>query len=397
MRSHVQSVLAAVCVGALAGLIGCSAGDGSIGAPTSGHPQGAGNHNPGTGSGSGSDNGTGSGNGNGATPPPSGTTPPPSGTNPTPDPGTPPPADASTISADETWAAGKTIAGNVVIAAGVTVTIAPSASITIADGKSITVQGTLKGTSPAASHAKLTGTAWTGVVVAKGGTLALTSVDIDNATTAIDTQAGNVAATFDSSIINAATTPFKVDAGGKLSMTRSNVVGSKGMSSVGGSFTASHLDYDSNGSEGIAMVDPSAVFSADDSRFHGTSNSGGDMIVSNNAKTLHLSHSEIAKCHCAFHINNVTNMDVSFMSLHDDSYGFMQYGSDPATGTRTVSDSNFVTLAGIGFDEAGINGPITLSNVYFNAVTGGNLHLIDKEITVKTPAAAAVAGVGPRP
>ena len=94
------------------------------------------------------------------------------------------------------------------------------------------------------------------------GVTVVTGMHIDNAATAIDVQAGNAAATFDSSVINAATTPFKVEGLGKLSMTRSNVVGSKGASSVAGTFTASHLDYDSNGSEGIAMVDPSAVFSA---------------------------------------------------------------------------------------------------------------------------------------
>ena len=391
----------------MAGILGCSASEGSIGSPSSSstHGSGTGNQGAGTGTGSGSGTGTGTGSGgNGATPPAGGgtTTPPATGGDGTTPPttggdGTTPPASGATISADETWATGKTISGSVIIAKGVTVTIAPSASVTIADGATITVQGSLKGTSVAAAHAKLTGTAWAGLVVASGGSLALDGVDIDNATIAIDTQSGNVGATYDNSVINAATNPFKVEVGSKLSMSHSMVVGSKGLSSVGGSFTASYLDYDSNGSEGVTMVDPAAVFTVDDSKFHGTSNGGGDMIVSNNAATLHISHSEIQKCHCAFHINNVTNLDVSFMNVHDDSYGFMQYGSDPANGTRTIASSNFTNLASVGIDESGTNGPIAVTGCYFNAVTGGNVHLIDTEIKVTGTVTKAVTGVGPRP
>src|SRR4051812_3838767 len=117
MRSHLSIVAACVVFA-----VGCSAGD--AGGPLT--QKGSGNT---SGSGSGSDNGgststggsTGTGgssdNGNGATTPPSSggtTTTPPTGTTP-----------SNTISKDETWAAGKQIAGSVLIAPGVTVTIAP--------------------------------------------------------------------------------------------------------------------------------------------------------------------------------------------------------------------------------------------------------------------------------
>ena len=397
MRSHLhfsaKSVLAAACVAAMTGFLGCSAAD--PGSPGSGSSTGSGT--PATGgssSGNGASSGTsGSGAGSGTTSPGTGGT---GGTTPG-GTGTPTGGASGTVSGDETWASGKQITGALVIAPGVTVTIDPGAAITVADGAKITVGGTLKGKSTAAAHAKLSGAAWGGVVVEQGGTLGLDGVDLVNAATALDVKGGNTAATFSGGVITAPTSPFSVAIGGRLAIDHSSVTGAKGMSSVGGAFTASYLDYDSNGNEGIAAIDASAVLTIDDSKLHGTSNSGGDMIVANNAASVHIAHSEISKCHCAFHFNAITSFDVSFMNVHDDSYGFMMYGSSTA-GKRTVADSNFTTLASAGIDEAGTNGAIAVTNCYFNAVTGGNnVKLVDAQITVTSPAKAAVPGAGPRP
>jgi hypothetical protein len=207
---------------------------------------------------------------------------------------------------------------------------------------------------------------------------------------------GNTAATFSNGVITAPTAPFNIEVGGKLAIDHSAVTGSKGMTRVSGAFTASLLDYDSNGNEGIAAMDASAVIVIDDSKLHSTSNSGGDMIVASNAASIHVAHSEISKCHCAFHFTAITSFDVSFMNVHDDSYGFMMYGS-ANTGKRTVADSNFTTLAGMGIDEITGNGPISVTNCYFNAGAGTNLHLADAQVTVTSPAKATVAGAGPRP
>ena len=395
MRSHLhfsaKRVLAAACVAAMTGFLGCSAADPG---PAGSGSSSTGSGTPATGGssgGNGASSGTpGSGTGGGTTSPGTGGTT-PGGT------GTPAGGASGTVSADETWASGKQITGALVIAPGVTVTIDPGAAITVADGATITVGGALKGKSTAAAHAKLSGAAWTGIVVEQGGTLGLDGVDLVNAVTALDVKGGNTAATFSNGVITAPTAPFSIAIGGKLAIDHSSVTGTKGMSSVGGAFTASYLDYDSNGNEGIAAIDASAVLTIDDSKFHGTSNNGGDMIVANNAASVHISHSEISKCHCAFHFNAITSFDVSFMNVHDDSYGFMMYGSSTA-GKRTVADSNFTTLAGAGIDEAGTNGAIAVTNCYFNAVAGGNnVKLVDAQITVTSPAKAAVPGAGPRP
>jgi hypothetical protein len=330
-----------------------------------------GNGETGSGSGSGSSSGGVSGSGSGSS---SG-----GGTGP-----------STTISSNTTWADGTQLSQSVTIAPGVTVTVAPGATITIAAGSTITVQGTLTATT-STTHAKLTGTGWGGLVIAQGGTLTANSLDIANASVALDV-AGT--GTWDSGVITAATTPFKIEKGGSLETTGSQVVGSKGMSSILGAFTASKLDYDSNGAEGLSIGDPAATFSATDSVFHGTSNSGGDMITSSNAQSIHLAYSEIKGCHCAFHFNNVTSFDISYMNVHDDSYGFMMYGSSTTAGTRTVTNSNFTTLAAAGIAESGSNGAISVTGCYFD--TSAKLQLSDQEVTVSSAATAAVTGVGPR-
>src|SRR5258706_16009590 len=114
--------------------------------------------------------------------------------------------DPGTTIGSETWADGKRIDKNVNVGAGATVEIAPGGVVTVATGVAITVSGTLKMASPA-KHAKLTGTGWTGLVIAKAGTLTADGLDIDGAAAALWTQAGNADAKFSNGVINA-TTPF---------------------------------------------------------------------------------------------------------------------------------------------------------------------------------------------
>jgi hypothetical protein len=225
------------------------------------------------------------------------------------------PGGATTITKDETWAAGKQIAGAVLIAPGATVTIEPSAIVTLADGATITVGGSLKSASPGTAHAKLTGGAWGGIVVESGGTLSLDGVDMQGPATAIVARGGDAEATFANGTITAPGTPFKIDVGGKLSFSHATIAGSRGTSTVGGALTASYLDYDSGGSDGITATDDGAVITIDDSTLHGQSDASGDMIVADNAATVHVAHSDIEKCHSAFRFGATTSFDVSFVSI----------------------------------------------------------------------------------
>ncbi len=305
-----------------------------------------------------------------------------------------------TMTTDETWASGKMLTTSVTIAAGVTVTIAPGAVVTASSGVTITVLGTLKAASQT-THAKITGTTWGGIAVGAGGTLSLTGVDLENAMTALATTGANMAATYDYGLITAASAPFNVGVGGKLSTSHSHVAGTKGMSSVGGSFTASFLSYDSGGNEGISLNDASATLTIDDSKFFGTGVNSGDMINGSGAK-IHFAYSEITAVHCAFHFNNVTQFDIDHANIHGNSYGFMLYGSG-STGTRGVGFSNIASNAAYGADEgstATVNGPITFHDGYWamnGATVANNVHKTTNAITVTNMSTTTpVAGVGPR-
>ena len=174
----------------------------------------------------------------------------PSGTTRAPDPG----ASVGT----EIWEDGKTIASNVNIASNATVSIAPGATITVAAGVAITVSGSLK-TTPSAT---LTGAGWTGIVIASGGTLDADGLTITGADSALWPQAGNMAASFKNGTITSKS-PFKMEPGSKLSITRSKVT-AQGGSSIAGTFVASYLDYDKGANGGLTINDKAGSMTISD-------------------------------------------------------------------------------------------------------------------------------------
>ncbi len=300
-----------------------------------------------------------------------------------------------------TWTDGMMISGPVMIAAGATMTIAPGATITIAAGATITVAGTLTARAQS-SHAKLTGAGWGGIAVASGGTLDLTGVDLVTPTTGIAVAAGNTSAEYDYGTITSARTPFNVAKGGTLKTDHAAAATSTGASGIAGSFTATFLSYDSGGSEGLVISDPTAVFSAEDSKFFGVSNGSGDMISVSSASSVHLAYFEITAAHCTFHFDAVDAIDVSYGNLHGASYGFMLYGSS-SVGTRDIGFTNMDSNAAWGADEgttSTVNGPITIHDGYWamNGASGtSNVNRTTTAITVTNMSTTTpVASAGPR-
>jgi hypothetical protein len=302
--------------------------------------------------------------------------------------------EASTTDGGMTLTDGMKLASSLIIAPTDTVTIAPGATISLPANATITVQGTLTATSSAGMHAKLSGAGWIGVVVAAGGTLALDGVDISGATTAIQAQANDAKAEYDNGTIDSATTPFAVDKGGKLSTSHATVTGTRGSSSVSGALVASHLDYDSNGHEGITTMDPGATLAIDDSTLHGAGpNVAADMIVSGSAKSIHVGYTTISTVHCAFHFNAIDAFDVTYSNLEGNAYGFMLYGSS-GQGPRSVTYTNIANNP-VAFDTMGNNGPITFDNDYVSGSTTGTADM-GGPVTVTNPQGALIDGTGPR-
>jgi hypothetical protein len=297
-------------------------------------------------------------------------------------------APGMTITSNATWANGYAITSNVTIAAGATVTIAPGANITVSSGSTIDVLGTLTA-SAASNPATLTGTGWTGIVVGSGGTLLLDGVNITGASDALATATGATSAEYDDATITGATIPFNVVQATSLVMKHANVTGTLGTSKIAGSFTASFLDYDSNGSEGIVTMDPTAIESIEDSKLHG-SGPVADMVVSaSGAASIHIAYTDITNVHCGFHFDTVTAFDVSYTNVESNAYGFMLYGSG-GTGTRSVTYSN-VDQNTIAYDTLGTNGVITFDHDYVTGTQNPG-----DAVTVTNPESSAVAGTGPR-
>ena len=294
-----------------------------------------------------------------------------------------------TITANTTWNDGQMLAESVTIGSGVTVTIAPGATINVASGVGITVDGTLTASSTTKA-ATLTGTSWTGIVVASGGTLSLTGVDISGASTPLDVQKGATSAEYDSGTINGATTPFKVEVGGALGSKSATVTGTLGSTSIGGSFTASKLTYNSNGYEGIITTDPTAQLSIEDSTLQGTGPTGDMLISQAGAAKFHIAYTTISNVHCGFHFDTLSEFDISYINDQSNAFGFMLYGSSGA-GPFTVSYSNIVQNSAYAYDTQGTNAPITFSNDYVTGTTNPGT-----AVTVTNAANATVPGTGPR-
>lgn len=294
-----------------------------------------------------------------------------------------------TITGNVTWNDGEMLASSVTIGTGATVTIAPGATVNVSSGVTITVAGTLTASSTTKA-ATLTGTGWTGIVVASGGTLSLTGVDISGATTALDVQKGATSAEYDSGTINAASTPFNVESGGALGTKSATVTGTRGSTSIAGSFTASKLNYNSNGNEGIVTTSTSAQLSIEDSTLQGTGPTGDMLVSSGGAAKFHVAYSTISNVHCGFHFDTVSEFDISYVNDQSNAFGFMLYGSGGA-GPFTVTYSNITQNTDYAYDTEGSNGPISFDNDYVTGMTNNGT-----AVSVTNAQNAAVPGTGPR-
>ena len=319
------------------------------------------------------------------TPAPTATTPPgPVNDLPPAKPTEPAPAPGTEIGT-ETWKDGKQLPASVSIKAGAIVDIEPGATVTAASGVAITINGTLRVTT-GATHAKLVGKNWKGIIVAKGGTLTVDGLDISDAEIGTWTMAGNADATLANSSITNAATPFKMEPGSKLAVSKSKVVKATGQSVIAGTFTASYLDYDKAVAEGLELNDPIGTMTISDSTLHGAG--GGDYVVSRAGKLVKVEYTTISGSHCGLHFNAVDKFIIDHVSDDSNSYGAMLYGS--GAGPNQILSSN-VRSTDKDLDMSGTNGPTTIDKSF----TGGK-NTLQANATITNPAAVAVVTAKPR-
>lgn len=248
---------------------------------------------------------------------------------------TPSAAAGGSISKDETWSDGKMLTGNVDIAAGAKVQIAPGAKLSVASGTTVTVHGSLEAAAKD-NHAKLSGMGWMGIVVAEGGSLALSGLDIDGAKETIHVNKGATLA--DYSYGTASDGLFRIDAGGTLTLDHAAVVNG-GYTLVAGTLKATFVDWNA---AAVALSDASANVFVADSKITG---SGGDFFTASGGELLHVEYTTIDKTHCPFHFNAISKFEIDHVTTggmtgaSTDAFGLMIYNSE--AGPHSISFSNF--------------------------------------------------------
>ncbi len=287
----------------------------------------------------------------------------------------------------ETWKDGKLLPLSVSIKAGAIVDIEPGAKVSASSGVAITVNGTLR-VAASANHAKLGGMNWKGIVIAKGGTLTVDGLDISDSESGVWTMTGNADATMLNSSITNAATPFKMEAGSKLSFTKSKVAKATGMSTIAGTFVASYMDYDKGTNEGLQISDPVGTMTISDSTLRGAG--GGDYVVSSAAKLVKVEYTTITGSHCGLHFGAVDKFTIDHVSDDANSYGAMLYGS--GAGPNSITSSN-VRSTQTDLDMSGTNGPTTIDKSFMGPPSKSQLQASAK---ITNPAAAPVLDAKPR-
>jgi hypothetical protein len=295
---------------------------------------------------------------------------------------TTPPDPGQTVGT-ETWADGKQIKENMTIGAGATVDIPAGATVTVSPNVSITVKGTLKVTA-GASHAKLTGSNWGGLVIASGGKLDADGLDIENAAKAIWTETGNADAKLTNGIIKGGQA-FLMKPGSKLAIVKTKVTATA-QADIAGTFTASYMDYDKTTAEGLTLSDPAGSMTISDSTLHGAG--GGDYVIASGGKLVKLEYTTISGSHCGLHFNAVDQYILDHVSVDQNSWGAMLYGS--GAGPNQIMYSN-VRNTTKDLEMLNTNGPLTISNSF----TGGK-NVLQQSATVTNAANSPIANAKPR-
>jgi hypothetical protein len=262
---------------------------------------------------------------------------------------------------------------------GTTMTIAPGARLTAGPGATLTVRGVLvvrSGTGPHARISAASGGTWGGIVVASGGALDASGLDLEDAETAVSVGVGAASALYAGGTIARAEHPFMVARGAALEVRDATVLEAKSSSGIAGAFQASRLDYQKSGAAGgLIMNDATATFDVADSTFRGTEDAGGDFIISYGAQLVRVAYSTITGAHCAFHFNDVARFEIDHVTSGDSSpggpgnqvaWGAMLYGS--GAGPNVIKDSNFLG-SDLNLEQLGTNGPLTITNTF---TTGKN-------------------------
>jgi hypothetical protein len=120
-----------------------------------------------------------------------------------------------------------------------------------------------------------------------------------------------------------------------------------GASIVSGTLVADRLSYDKAGNPGMVIT---GSLRLTHSVLYGNGRFEGDMLTTSKAQEITVSDTEIRDVHCAFHLVGVGKLALDRLSIHDNAYGFMAYGSDESVVHR-ITDSDVYDNRDFGLAE----------------------------------------------
>jgi hypothetical protein len=254
------------------------------------------------------------------------------------------------------WSSQTVLKGQVTIPAGQTVTVTPKAKIIVNDGTKIIIDGRLI----APSGLSLTGKSWSGLVVT--GTALLSDFHETGASTS-----------------------FRVGPTGSLTIHGGDISGVLGASDVEGKFVADSLRYDKGAGGGINSNNGTGSITIDNSFLTGAGRETGDFFGLYGVKSITLTNSKMTGAHCAFHVTGLQDMKLDHVSIYENSYGFMMYGSSNG-GKKTITNTTIKNNS-FGFDEGSSstqNGSILISNSTIRG-NGKDLGLYTGKVSIVSP------------
>lgn len=304
-----------------------------------------------------------------------------------PDPNNPNPPDPNNPNPNETSLSGaltasQSLSGTVILAddvtvpAGMTLTLAPGTVVKAASGKSLIVRGTLAATGTGQQKIVFQGKdatapgSWGGIAVASGGSATLGYVEIRHARQAFQALAGSTFA-LDHALIEQSSNALILRASGPVTKTVIHALGS------------------SQSGPPVDIADSSPTFT---DVLIDQSNAGTDhIVVAGASSSPQFDHMELTGCHCAFHFNDGTNINVTNSYIHDNYYALMLYGTKNVKFSNTNMVTNRTTHLGLCS-----GGTLTSMGNFFS----GTNTAFDGSCTSQTNTAQATSmlqGVGYRP
>ena len=290
-----------------------------------------------------------------------------------PDPGPPPMMMTGTVTMDQMLMGAVTLTGDVIVPAGVTLTVAAGTVVTVAGNYSLSAKGSLAVQGTAASQVQFAGAQgkqWGGIAVSGTGHANLSYTQISNAQQGFATSAGTMYA-LDHVLIKDSQTGLVLASTGSVSKTVLQGMGSNQYMPL------------------ITIQDSSPTFS-DVQVTNGTGNGGLDSIIVSGSSSPQFDHMEVTGFHCAFHFNSGSNIAITNSYVHDNYYAVMVFGVTPFT----FSGSNLINNQTANIGDCSST-TVTASGNFYNGAPAFDGSCSGQKNT--NPAAAMIATAGYRP